>query len=380
MIRYFGIPIPEVTSDQSHHQITHTIVPPNSRVNVDEFELAGGGILKNKARLVARSYRQEEGIDFEESFAPVARLEAIRIFLAFAAHMNMVIYQMDVKTAFSEWPVDLTKFIRREATTSTALETLKDNMAMNLVTHGYSYRVGEVQTGYGIKMSMVTLEEIRKITDVNVNKLHQPWRSFAAIINKCLSGKPSYDSLRLLKAQILYEGTGVTPGVPDAPDYDSDDDISGNQIEDSDKEVDGSNVEGAKSDEDDTYEEDQGNEAVEDTNTNLEGRDDVMTDVILPQVNQQSFVSIIWHLSNMLNQNQDTGVDDIFGQHAEATSLIDTPVTAIMEPSFSAPTNRPPTPNPLVLQIQQPPIQTPATTTSSSLQNLPNFASLFGGL
>ncbi|GJU38373.1 retrovirus-related pol polyprotein from transposon TNT 1-94 [Tanacetum coccineum] len=57
-----------------------------------------GGILKNKARLVARGYRQEEGIDFEESFALVARLEAIRIFLAFAAHMNMVVYQMDVKT------------------------------------------------------------------------------------------------------------------------------------------------------------------------------------------------------------------------------------------------------------------------------------------
>ncbi|GJZ99249.1 hypothetical protein Tco_0671800, partial [Tanacetum coccineum] len=45
--------------------------------------------------------------------------------------------------------------------------------------------------------------EIRKITDVNVNKLHQPWRrSFAAIINKCLSGKTSYDSLRLSQAQI----------------------------------------------------------------------------------------------------------------------------------------------------------------------------------
>ncbi|GKC19024.1 retrovirus-related pol polyprotein from transposon TNT 1-94 [Tanacetum coccineum] len=66
------------------------------RLRLDEL----GGILKNKARLVARDYRQEEGIDFEESFAPVARLEAKRIFLAFAAHMNMVIYQMDVKTAF----------------------------------------------------------------------------------------------------------------------------------------------------------------------------------------------------------------------------------------------------------------------------------------
>nr|GEV54055.1 protein longifolia 1-like [Tanacetum cinerariifolium] len=66
------------------------------KVKLDEL----GGILKNKARLVARGYRQEEGIDFEECFAPVARLEAIRIFLAYAAHKNMVIYQMDVKTAF----------------------------------------------------------------------------------------------------------------------------------------------------------------------------------------------------------------------------------------------------------------------------------------
>nr|GEU43218.1 retrovirus-related Pol polyprotein from transposon TNT 1-94 [Tanacetum cinerariifolium] len=56
-----------------------------------------GGILKNKARLVARSYRQEEGTDFEESFAPIARLEAIRFFLAYAANMKMVVYQMDVK-------------------------------------------------------------------------------------------------------------------------------------------------------------------------------------------------------------------------------------------------------------------------------------------
>nr|GFA37797.1 retrovirus-related Pol polyprotein from transposon TNT 1-94 [Tanacetum cinerariifolium] len=66
------------------------------KVNLDEL----GGILKNKARLVACGYRQEEGIDFEESFAPVARLEAIRIFLAYATHKNMVVYQMDVKTAF----------------------------------------------------------------------------------------------------------------------------------------------------------------------------------------------------------------------------------------------------------------------------------------
>ncbi|GJT25083.1 putative reverse transcriptase domain-containing protein [Tanacetum coccineum] len=496
--------------------------------------------------------------------------------------------------------------------------------------------------------------DIRKITDINVNKLHQPWRSFAAIINKCLGGKPSYDNLRLSQAQILWgmynkknvdyayllwedfifkienkntkkgnamyyprftklvvnfvmekdpsiprrnkvnwhyarddpmfttinvisrneetqlygailpvaltnediptiskqkpptvpkevkekmsghgkqkakhlesiseammteaeqlkiitkrshkethsshasgsgadEGTGITPGVPDAPDYDSEDDISWKSSDDdqddekaqddeevqdddaeakndvndndddenaqddddeeqteseddgddfihptltihddeiiheeetdeddsfdptihtpshisssddegSDNEIEMTNVEGAKSDEDATYEEDQGNETVKDTNTNLEGRDDVMTDVILPQVQvtqeiedshvtltpvnpdgqQQSSSVSSGFVSNMLNQNQDTGVDDIFEQHTEATSLTDTPVTTIVEPSFSAPTNHPPTSNPLVIQLQQPPILTPATTTSSSLQNLPNFASLFG--
>ncbi|GKF65675.1 retrovirus-related pol polyprotein from transposon TNT 1-94, partial [Tanacetum coccineum] len=59
-----------------------------------------GGVLKNKARLVSRGYYQEEGIDFEESFALVARLEAIRIFIAYAAHKNMTVYQMDVKIAF----------------------------------------------------------------------------------------------------------------------------------------------------------------------------------------------------------------------------------------------------------------------------------------
>ncbi|GKE27526.1 retrovirus-related pol polyprotein from transposon TNT 1-94, partial [Tanacetum coccineum] len=118
---YFGIPILEVPFDQSsltdsiHTSIEAMQEELNEFERLEVWELVMvitlkwiykvkldelGGILKNKARLVARGYRQEEGIDFEESFAPVARLEAIRIFLAFAAHMNMVVYQMDVKTAF----------------------------------------------------------------------------------------------------------------------------------------------------------------------------------------------------------------------------------------------------------------------------------------
>ncbi|GJT01423.1 retrovirus-related pol polyprotein from transposon TNT 1-94 [Tanacetum coccineum] len=84
------------------------------KVKTDEF----GGVLKNKARLVAQGFRQEKGIDFEESFAPVARIEAICIFVANAAHKNIMIYQMDVKTAFlngeaQKNQLDPTLFVRQ---------------------------------------------------------------------------------------------------------------------------------------------------------------------------------------------------------------------------------------------------------------------------
>nr|GFC69124.1 retrovirus-related Pol polyprotein from transposon TNT 1-94 [Tanacetum cinerariifolium] len=62
-------------------------------------------VIRNKARLVAKWYAQEEGIDFEESSAPVARLEAVWIFIAYAAHESFPIYQMDVKTEFLNGPL-----------------------------------------------------------------------------------------------------------------------------------------------------------------------------------------------------------------------------------------------------------------------------------
>ncbi|GJV59181.1 retrovirus-related pol polyprotein from transposon TNT 1-94 [Tanacetum coccineum] len=57
-------------------------------------------VIRNKTHLVVRGYRQEKVIDFKESFAPVARMEAIRIFLSYASHKSFVVFQMDVKTAF----------------------------------------------------------------------------------------------------------------------------------------------------------------------------------------------------------------------------------------------------------------------------------------
>ncbi|GJU95402.1 retrovirus-related pol polyprotein from transposon TNT 1-94 [Tanacetum coccineum] len=86
----------DTTSQGSSSMCGHPTLHLNFLVKKDEC----GRVLRNKARLVAKGYRQEEGINFEELFAPVARIEAIRIFIANAATKNMSIYQMDVKTAF----------------------------------------------------------------------------------------------------------------------------------------------------------------------------------------------------------------------------------------------------------------------------------------
>ncbi|GJR09242.1 retrovirus-related pol polyprotein from transposon TNT 1-94 [Tanacetum coccineum] len=290
-------------------------------------------------------YRQEEGIDFEESFALVARLEAIRIFLAFAAHMNMTFlkaqwilhcssaemarnyfcprgifinqskyaleslkkYGFDScdlvdtpmvekskldddkegkavdpshyrgmigtllyltatfadadhagyqdtrrSTSGSMQLLDLTS---KEATLQVVYDVLKltpfykafqasadvPEIYMQELWATASVHNHSIRFKLNNKKHIVNLEyfremlqicpiirnqkfdeppfeqeiltflvslghsgEIRKITDVNVNKLHQPWRSFAAVINKCLSGKSSYDSLRLSQAQIIW--------------------------------------------------------------------------------------------------------------------------------------------------------------------------------
>ena len=72
-----------------------------------------GKVVRNKARLVAQGYSQQEGIDFTETFAPVARLEAIRILLSFAAHHSMRLYQMDVKSAFLNGIINEEVFVKQ---------------------------------------------------------------------------------------------------------------------------------------------------------------------------------------------------------------------------------------------------------------------------
>nr|GEX82421.1 retrovirus-related Pol polyprotein from transposon TNT 1-94 [Tanacetum cinerariifolium] len=315
-----GVSNPEVTSEQSlstassqsNVQHNHPMTHPNSKwtkdhllnntidkvmvitlkwifkVKLDELR----GILKNKARLVARGYHLEEGIDFEESFAPVARLEAIRIFLAYVAHKNIVVYQMDVKTAFLNgnlrekvYVSQPDGFVNPDNPNHVTMETtIEQQVALDeaLVSSNKRLRIGrsnfrlpsDIQSkestlqvvydvlrkspffkaflvtadvpeiymqefwatvlGFRAKPNIIDLEafremlhishrvssqtcdeppfeeeildflqflghsaQIKTLTDVNGNKLFQPWRSFAAVINKCLTGKSfGFDSLR----------------------------------------------------------------------------------------------------------------------------------------------------------------------------------------
>nr|GEU85945.1 hypothetical protein [Tanacetum cinerariifolium] len=92
----FGVHIPEVISVQSSSTVSpQSMVQPDHPITHHNNKWTKDHQLQNII-----GYRQEEGIDFEESFAPIARLEAIRIFLAYTAHKNMIVYQMDVKTVF----------------------------------------------------------------------------------------------------------------------------------------------------------------------------------------------------------------------------------------------------------------------------------------
>ncbi|GKC34055.1 hypothetical protein Tco_1046439, partial [Tanacetum coccineum] len=266
-----------------------------------------------------------------------------------------------------------------------------------------------------------------------------------------------------------HEGTGVTPGVPDVPEYGSDDEQlswkssdeededdeanvgkdednddhdddderteSDNDGEDfvhpkflthddearqeevneedsfdprvqtpshvestDDDEIQGTNVAGEEMDEEETNAEGKENELYRDINVNLEGRDAEMTNaqqtnvqttqvledthVIITPVNpegqQQSSSVSSGFVSNMLNPRPDTGIDSIFTLNTKATSLVNVPVTTIAEPPLVSATTLPPPPTPLITHMQQTPVPTPTTVPSTSLQDLPNFGSLFG--
>nr|GEW29074.1 retrovirus-related Pol polyprotein from transposon TNT 1-94 [Tanacetum cinerariifolium] len=231
------------------------------KVKLDELE----GILKNKARLVTRGYRQEEGIDFEESFAPVARLEAIRIFLAYAAHKNMVVYQMDVKIAFlngnlreevyvsqpdgityqeeiqqaardEAWvPKDDRVFLATADVSKIYMQQFWHTITKIKESTFYEFKLANKKCQFDVDVFCKALAifprvqgkelivppseeelltfliglgyngELTHLPKMLIDHMHQPWRTLAPIINKCLSGKTiSNDRLpqsRLMKGR-----------------------------------------------------------------------------------------------------------------------------------------------------------------------------------
>ncbi|GJX62406.1 retrovirus-related pol polyprotein from transposon TNT 1-94 [Tanacetum coccineum] len=168
--------------------------------------------------------------------------------------------------------------------------------------------------------------------------------------------------------------------------------------EDDNEEVQGVNIKGEEIDEEANSKESKGNELYKDLNVNLEGRDVEMTDAqltnvqttqviedthviitsVIPEGQQQSFSVSSGFVYNMLNPRPDTGIDSIFTLNTQTTSLVDVLVTTIVEPPFVSAITLPPPPTPLITHMQQTLVPTPTTVPSSSLQDLPNFGSLFG--
>ncbi|GKA06302.1 retrovirus-related pol polyprotein from transposon TNT 1-94 [Tanacetum coccineum] len=200
-----------------------------------------------------------------------------------------------------------------------------------------------------------------------------------------------------------HEGTGVSPGVPDAPTYQSDDEEISckSSDEDDDDEVNVSENEDDDDDERTEFDDDgddfvhpkfstHDDEAKQDGEVNeedsfdprvqtpchVESTNDEDSDDVIQDANSSSVSS--GFVSNTLNPRLDTVIDSIFTLTTEATLLVDVLVTTIVKPPLVSASTLPPPPTPLISNMQQTLVPTPTIIPSSSLQDLPNFSSLFG--
>ncbi|GJV98582.1 retrovirus-related pol polyprotein from transposon TNT 1-94 [Tanacetum coccineum] len=172
---------PFASNSQTSPKIQSPVISHD--VKLDEL----GGILKNKARLVTHGYRQEEGINFEESFAPVARLEVIRIFLAFAAHMNMIVYQMNLKKALyglkqapRAWYDLLSKFLLSQEFYKGTMDphcSSKDKFKMSMMGN-FSFfpglQISQNPKGIFLNQSKYALESLKKYVMESSNPMDTP--------------------------------------------------------------------------------------------------------------------------------------------------------------------------------------------------------------
>jgi hypothetical protein len=108
----------EELNNFKRNQVWILVERPKTNVNGTKWVFhnkqdKNGVVTRNKARLVDQGFTQVEGLDFEETFAPVARLEAIQMLLAFATHHDFKLYQMDVKSAFLNGPIQELVFVEQ---------------------------------------------------------------------------------------------------------------------------------------------------------------------------------------------------------------------------------------------------------------------------
>ncbi|GKB25298.1 retrovirus-related pol polyprotein from transposon TNT 1-94 [Tanacetum coccineum] len=366
-----------------------------------------------------------------ESFAPVARLEAIRIFLAFAAHMNMVVYQMDVKTAFLNgnlWEEIFQNprgiFINQS---KYALESLKkysfdscDPVDTPMVEKS---KLDEDKEGKAIDPSQyhefadadhAGCQDTRRSTSGNIRfqfikehvengviKLYfvNTKYQLADIFKKTLARERIEFLINKLGMQSFTPETlkQLADEVKSSDEEDDDDDDEANVVKDKDDDDhNDDDDEWSKSDNDgedfvhpkfSTYDDEARQENEENKEDSFDLRTNVQTTQVLedthviitlvnPKGQQQSSSVSSGFVSNMFNLRPDTGIDSIF--NTEATSLVDVQVITIAEPPLVFATTLPLPPTPLIIHMQQTPFTVPTTAPSTSLQDLLNFGSLFG--
>ncbi|GJV57584.1 ribonuclease H-like domain-containing protein [Tanacetum coccineum] len=132
-----------------------------------------GVVVRNKARLVAQGHRQEEGIDYDEVFAPVARIEAIRIFLAFASYMGFIVYQMDVKSAFLYGKIDEEVYVSQPPGFIDP-KYPKKMSSIGELTFFLGLQVKQKEDGIFISQDKYVAEILKKFDFVNVKTASTP--------------------------------------------------------------------------------------------------------------------------------------------------------------------------------------------------------------
>nr|GEY44032.1 Gag-Pol polyprotein [Tanacetum cinerariifolium] len=158
-------------------------------------------VIRNKSHLVAKGYAQKEGVDFEESFSLVARLEAVRLFIAYAAHKSFIVYQMDVKTAFLYGPLKEEVYVNQP---NGFVDPYHPDKVYRLKKALYRLKQA-LRACVGTPMATKHLDADLSGTPVNQTKYHS---MVGALMY--LTGKAEYVSLSACCAQVLWMRTQLT--------------------------------------------------------------------------------------------------------------------------------------------------------------------------